>query len=56
MDAWRHGGRQRLYESALNDVEYFFGKPIPFVPSIARRMNSDDPEERDEAWKEAARL
>jgi hypothetical protein len=36
--------RQRIYESALNDVRYVFGRPARFVPRLAKDPRSDDPE------------
>lgn len=37
--------RVRVYDSALADVHYVYGRPLPFDPSLA--------EDRRSAWAEA---
>jgi len=39
--------RLRIYESALVDVTYLYGRPIPFTP--------DGAEERQSSWYQAVR-
>jgi hypothetical protein len=50
---------QRAYESALNDVRYTFGRPLPFVPRLPGDPRSDDPKvwrlNADRAQREGVR-
>lgn len=44
-----------FYENA-REVRYVFGRPIPFIPKLANRLESDDPEVHFKALEEAAKL
>lgn len=47
------GERLRLFESALNDVRYVYGRPLRYNAELVRRLCSDDPETREQADAEA---
>jgi hypothetical protein len=47
--------RQPIYASPFRDVSYICGRPLPFEPKLANKIDSDDPAIRKEAWEEVER-
>lgn len=43
----------RLFDSALADVTYQFGNPLPFIPDLVARLHSRDRQVRGKAQTQA---